>query len=112
MGASLAATGAKINQIAGMSIGDKLSGGGASAGGGGRGGQFTQRAAASSASAANRAGTLIEQNRNNDEDKIKKTAERVGEEVANQMPESVKMDTDTAEKAQEAANNQQTQLNK
>jgi hypothetical protein len=113
MGASLAATGAKISKIAGMSIGDKLGGGGAAGGGGGaRGGQFTQRAAASSATAAGRVGTEMRAQRNNDEDKIKKTAERVGKEVGKQMPDRVTMDDDTAEQANDAAVNQKNKLNK
>lgn len=113
MGASLAATGAKISKIAGMSIGDKLGGGGAAGGGGGaRGGQFTQRAAASSATAAGRVGTEMQAQRNNDEDKINKTAKRVGEEVGKQMPDRVTMDDDTAEQANDAAVNQKSKLNK
>ena len=100
----------RIKQIASMSIGDRLGGGGSGAGK--PGGQFTQRAAASSATAAQRVGTAMDAARNNDEDKIKKTAERVGQEVGKQMPDKVTMDRNTAENAQEAANKQQTKLNK
>jgi len=100
----------RIKQIAGMSIGDRISGG--SGGGGSRGGQFTQRAAASSATAAGRVGTAMEASRKNDEDKIKQTAERVGQEVGRQMPDSVTMDDDTAEQANNAAVNQKNKLNK
>jgi DNA repair exonuclease SbcCD ATPase subunit len=103
----------RIKQIAGMSIGDRIGGGGAGGGGAGApGGEFTQRAAASSAAGASRVGTAMEAARTNDEDKINKTAERVGEEVGKQMPDKVTMDRDTAESAQEAANKQQTKLNK
>jgi hypothetical protein len=113
-GASLAATGAKISKIAGMSIGDKLSGAGGGGGGGAGapGGKFTQRAAASSATMASKVGTDMQAQRKNDEDKINKTAERVGNEVGKQMPDKVTMDRDTAESAKEAANKQQTKLNK
>jgi uncharacterized protein YoxC len=112
MGASLSATGAKISKIAGMSIGDKLSGSGGGGGGGARGGQFTQRAAASSATAAGRVGTAMDARRNNNEDQIKETAERVGEEVGKQMPDRVTMDDDTAERANDAAVAQKDKLNK
>jgi len=111
--ASAAKTGFLINKIASMSIGDTISGG--AGGGGGAGapsGKFTQRAAASSATMASKVGTDMQADRRNDEDKIKKTAERVGQEVGKQMPDKVTMDRNTAENAQEAANKQQTKLNK
>jgi hypothetical protein len=102
-----------INKIASMSIGDTISGGAGGAGGAGApGGKFTQRAAASSATMASKVGTDMQADRRNDEDKIKKTAERVGQEVGKQMPDKVTMDRNTAENAQEAANKQQTKLNK
>jgi len=108
--ASAAKTAFMIQKIASMSIGDRL--GGMGGGGGARGGQFTQRAAASSATAAGRVGTAMEASRKNDEDKIKQTAERVGQEVGRQMPDSVTMDDDTAEQANDAAVNQKNKLNK
>jgi hypothetical protein len=111
--ASAAKTGFLINKIASMSIGDTISGGAGGAGGAGApGGKFTQRAAASSATMASKVGTDMQADRRNDEDKIKKTAERVGQEVGKQMPDKVTMDRNTAENAQEAANKQQTKLNK
>jgi hypothetical protein len=100
----------RIKQIAGMSIGDRIGGGGA--GGSQRGGKFTQRAAASSATAAGRVGTAMDAQRRNDEDTINKTAKRVGQEVGKQMPDSVTMDDDTAERANDAAVSRKNKLNK
>jgi hypothetical protein len=95
-----------------MSIGDTISGGAGGGGGSSRGGKFTQRAAASSATAASRTGTILNQSRNNDEDKIKKTAREVGKEVGRQMPEKVTMDKRTAEQAQEVGTTRSNKLNK
>lgn len=127
---------AKIKKIASMSIGDKLSGG--SGGSGKSGGKFTQRSASSAptasemgvsspdggssrssmtsagraASTASRVGTEKQRRDRNNEETIKKTAKKVGEEVANQMPDSVTMDRDVAESANNAAVQQKSKLNK
>jgi len=125
---------AKIKKIASMSIGDKLSGG--SGGGAQSGGKFTQRSASNApvasdmgvsspdggtssmrsaeraATTASRVGTEKQRRDRNNEETIKKTAKKVGEEVANQMPDSVTMDRDVAESANNAAVRQKSKLNK
>ena len=115
VGAAFAATTAaamamKINQLRKVSIGDKFSG--ASGGSGESGGQFTQRSAASAANSAQRVGTNVTREGRKSEDKIEKTANRVGEEVARQMPDSVTMDKKTAEQANSVAVNRKNKLNK
>ena len=114
LGAAFAATTAatmamKINQLRKISIGDKFPG---ASGGGDSGGQFTQRAAASAATSAQRVGTDVSRAGTNNEDTINKTAERVGQEVANQMPDTVTMDRNTAEQSSDVAVSQKQKLNK
>jgi hypothetical protein len=112
--ASLAATGAKINKIASMSIGDRIGGGGGGSGGGvSASGSFSQLNQSVSARRAASFGTGRQRQRNNNEQKsIEKTAKRTGEEVAKNMPDKVTMDDRTAENANSAAVSRKDKLNK